>query len=63
MLAYSFVSTTVVATIKRATMNEIALRLDRTGGDWPVLWMLGTLAMWPLMVMLAARVSWFGLLP
>lgn len=60
MLAYSLVSTTIVAAIKRATMDEIGLRLDRTGGDWPVLWMLGTLAMWPLMALLGTRVSWFG---
>jgi hypothetical protein len=34
----------------------------RTGGDWFVLLMLGTFALWPLMILLAFTVSWFGLL-
>jgi hypothetical protein len=48
MLAYGFVSSGIVAITKRALMDEIALRLDRTEADWPVLWMLGTAALWPL---------------
>lgn len=62
MVAYSLVSTTIVASVKRATMDRPALQFDRMGGDWLLLWMLGTLAVWPLMVLLGTRVSWFGLL-
>jgi hypothetical protein len=60
MLAYSVVTSALVAGIKRATLDQIALKHDRMGGDLLVLWVLGTLALWPLMVMLGARVSWFG---
>lgn len=60
--AFSFASGALVAATKRATMDQMSLQFDRMGGDWVVLWILGTLAVWPLMMMLTARVSWFGLL-
>ena len=32
------------------------------GGDNPIVWTVGTIAIWPLIFMLASRVTWFGLL-
>jgi hypothetical protein len=60
MMAFSLASTALVARVKRATMDSRALEFDRMGGDWLLLWLLGTLAVWPLMVILGTRVSWFG---
>lgn len=55
---------TGVAMFRRAFESDLDRQLgDRTlVGDWFIFWLLGTFALWPLFLLLAWHVSWFGLL-
>ena len=44
-----------------ATLTWGAITTAIFSGDSFFVWMLGTLAIWPLMVVLAFQLSWFGL--
>ena len=52
------VAASIVVGLAYAALSGMILKRDSL-----VLWMLGTVAVWPLGFALAAKVTWFGLLP
>jgi hypothetical protein len=64
MFVIGMALSTCVALCKRMFQSDLSRRLDgdEMGGDWLLFWIAGTIAVWPLMIILTRRVSWFGLM-
>ncbi len=66
MMVVALIMGTVIPLVRSATLSEIDRRMgmaDEITADWFMFWILGTIAVWPLMWLLARTVTWFGYLP